>query len=1266
MVLGVLVLLSAGCERLQSAIAPATWQAHVVSVPARGEVERERLIPGVVAPGERVEAVYGSTQHLTLPGGQKLVLAAGAAVELGKRETPTVEVLDGGVWVDATDAALTVSLGEKRALELEGRVKIARNKDIVELTLREGQATVRTSEEERALARALPLRIEADGSLVELPPLHLDHIFAGQERERPLGSQVRRLGELRTVHAGEVLEEPPIKHLTMEVRAGIHGPVAYTEVEETFANRGRVALDATYTFALPPGAVLTRMAMKVGADNAWREARIETREEAKRTWAAARALGLQQAQLDQGTTSRGELRLGSVPSDAQVSVRIGFYHRLEPSAGGFRYAYPMGIAQDPIDEVGFSLKFYDVPAEAVQVSGYEAELKASAEPGEPAYAHVTMAREDFWSEGDFVVEVQHAERSEALSAQIFVEPRQPDDDAYMLLRVRPPLPLSVANDPDDVLLVFDSSYRSGEALLDVQRRLARAMLDEMEAPRRVAALSCAETCEVLGEGWTTAADAALRDALDALEQGGAQNTLETLRAVLAVARARAGEDRATPPMSVVYITDAHTSVGPLEVATIVDEVAPDFSALGVRLHVVDPGGAANRDAQRLLARTLGRGEPVVLDPTRGPTANAWRVLERMISESLRDIEVEVSSPAEMIPFPAAPSLRAGEELLLYGRLPLKALQEDVPLEVRVSGQRRGEPWEWTSQLRPASWQKSDALHLPALWASEEIARLSALRPDDPERSDALTIELSKHHSVLSPLTTWVVLESEIETQARRREQEAENKGGYVELVRSRPVPTIRRPSPPVKPRTHSLDVFPVEDVRADTSPSDRGSWLKIRRDDLHPALRDLFVEGDYPPGISMCGDGAAQVERSSPCGMRGGSGSEPKQASAEPQQAAPAPVPHKTVQARRARNAPKSRARPRPASSVMRGSSAEESLTSGDDDLVVVDRDASHTRRRPTPRRPAPVHRPPEPTPEVTLHLDRQLRAGGEPREHRSRRSRTPGDLARDITRDRSRRDLRRRLINVHLPYKGGRARSELEDWLEYDRLDPDALLFYSHYLTWIGEDERARTVLSGVIDSASENAELQELLARGLLYSEQPARACAHLQSLRSLRERAGEYARSRGEAIPDPGVAHCPLISDLSALGVDSPPPEVLLDAYMPPSPAEHTLTETQVRITLRAPSANAPAPQLLLVFRDQYEIGRASYPLQVVTLERSTDEEGHAVVDAVVEVKRGNKVLLYARAPEGTRARVRTDDGVSEQVILTEALNGLAYVMTARRSW
>ncbi|RVU41543.1 hypothetical protein EA187_17950 [Lujinxingia sediminis] len=1241
-ILGLGAMLSAtGCEQVRDLIeGPATWQAHVVSVPARGEVERERLIPAVVAPGERVEAVYGSTQHLTLPGGQKLVLSAGAAVVLGTRKTPTAEVLDGGVWVDALDAPLEVSLGEGRALTLAGRVKIARNHDISELTLREGQATVRTAKEERALTRALPLRIEADGSLVELPPLHLDHIFAGQEREEPLGSQVRRLGNLRTLHAGKVLEQPPVEHLKMEVRAGIHGPVAYTEVEETFANRGRAALDATYTFALPPGAVLTRMAMKVGADNAWREARMETREEAKRTWAAARALGLQQAQLDQGTTSRGELRLGSVPPDAQASVRIGFYHRLEPSAGGYRYAYPMGIAQDPIEEVGFSLKLYDVPADAVQVSGYEAALNPSARPGGPEYAHVTMMREDFWSEGDFVVEVQHAERSEAISGRVFVEPRQPDEDAYMLLRVRPPLPLSVAHDPDDVLLVFDASYRSEATLLTAQQRLGRALLTEMEAPRRVAALSCAEACEVLGEGWTTAADASLREALKEMKQGGAQNTLETLRAILEVARARSGEGRATPPMSVVYITDAHTSVGPLEVATIVDELAPTFKELGVHLHVVDPGGAVNRDAQRLLARSLGGGEPVVLDPSRGPTANAWRVLERLLAESLRDIEVHVSAPAEVIPFPAPPSLRAGEELVLYGRLPLKALQNDVPLEVRVSGQRRGEPWEWTSQLRPARWQHSAALHLPALWASEEIARLSAMRPDDPERSDALTIALSKYHSVLSPLTTWVVLESEIETQARRREQPRAVEP--IEFVRgdSGQFPGFR-PPPPTPSGTLTLDVFPSR--QAPSTSTSRANMA---------ASGNIAMSGGTPADL----------------GMRGGSRAEPKQANAEPQQAAPGPP--NTVKARRAHDTPRRERSARPARTIMRGGALEEPATGDNEGVDFIPLYGS----QPTSRRPTsspPVHRPPEPTSptsptsEVTLHMDRKLRAGGAPRGRRSALSRTAGELARDITRDRSRRDLRRRLVDDHIRYTGGRARIELGDWLEYDRLDPDALLFYSHYLTWTGEDERARTVLSGVVDSAPQSVDVQELLARGRLFSGQPARACAHLQSVRSLRARAGEGARSRTRITPEPGVADCPRISDLGALGVAPPAAEVSLDAFAPPSPAEHTLSETQARVILSAPVSSAGEPELLVVSPDRFEISRASYPMRIVAMERSTNAEGQAVLDAIVELRRSTTLLVYARAPEGTRAQVLTADGTSEQVIFPEVLNGLAYVITARRS-
>src|SRR5690554_1087072 len=257
------LLATTGCEQARELLAGSPeWQAHMVSAASgRGGPQSPRQ---PLEPGERVEATHGTRKTLALSGGTELHLEPGAVVALGRGASPSARVERGRVSVNASDAPFTLELVGRAALQIQGRAHVVRHGELAEVTLQGGQGTLRVgtlfgASSERELLRAYPVSVQADGTLVELPALGLEDVFDRGSEEAPLFESRARVGELQVEGIDGLSYKRRLsserQRLTISVK--FQGPVAHTDIEEVYTNPHDAAIDATYAFALPPGAQLT-------------------------------------------------------------------------------------------------------------------------------------------------------------------------------------------------------------------------------------------------------------------------------------------------------------------------------------------------------------------------------------------------------------------------------------------------------------------------------------------------------------------------------------------------------------------------------------------------------------------------------------------------------------------------------------------------------------------------------------------------------------------------------------------------------------------------------------------------------------------------------------------------------------------------------------------------------------------------------------------------------------------------------------------------
>lgn len=645
-----------------------------------------------------------------------------------------------------------------------------------------------------------------------------------------------------------------LRLVSLDARAVIDGPLAFTELQLRFANPLDRTIEGRFSITLPEGAAISRLAMRL--DTGWQEAEVVELQAARRAYEDFLHRRQDPALLEKAAGNEFNARIFPIPARGTKDIIISYSQNLAHSGAAYR------------------LPLRGLPAiDSLRVSALVGQRKGNA----LAYQPVGMQQSAYKPDRDFEVAAP-AEVAGLRHGQI------------VAARVRPSV-RTADQRIDRLVVLFDTSASRAPGFAGSVAQLGQVVAALAKAHGDVALTVAAfdQVITPIYEGTAAGFGKAELDTVLARRPLGASD----LHAALTWAGQRGGR--------IVLFTDAIATVGPSEG----DALRASVHALREkvqRLDVILAGGIKDRALAERMARGTLPHDGVVLDAEQ-PVAELAR---RLGQSTVSNVEVAIAG-AEWVWPRTLDGVQPGDEVLVFAELGAKnALAPGKPLAVTLTGPV-GENGAQTLSV-PLAEVARPLIERAAAQATIEM--LTAQRdtldtaPDAASKREQLRkqiIDVSTRHRVLSDYTALLVLETEADYVRYGIDRKAladiltVGARGLALVQRGAPVLLMATGEPASKPK--GTDKNDARDNRLardeDTgAPSDEADGEAEKKAELAQPEAEESAEGG--PGGVVGGVEAPAAASSGEGSMgRGGGGraERRRQASAAAPAAEPAPPP---------------------------------------------------------------------------------------------------------------------------------------------------------------------------------------------------------------------------------------------------------------------------------------------------------------------------------------------------------------------------------------
>ena len=634
-------------------------------------------------------------------------------------------------------------------------------------------------------------------------------------------------GTMRTAE-GQVL---PLEGTRVQVR--VVGPVAEVEVRQLFRNPTDRALEAVYLFPLPHEASVYRMEFRI-RDRVVR-AVVKEKEEARRTYEAARSQGRAATLLEQERPNLFTLSVANLPPGEVVEVTLGYHERVAYDEGAWRLVFPMVAAEryhegPPRPEEAVARVRPPRPRVEDRQADIELEVRLEAgrpiePPASPTHRLQVQGSGSTWNlhlhpsdrlpNRDFVL-TWKAERP-GVRPELWFH-REPGRPGTFMLVLTPPAPASPKTptpkgpgctncgapleDPEAIREVagLGPAWRCGYCGAVVPTHLPAArkplprdlvvLVDRSASMRASTAGSTRAAVETLLEALAPE-DAVQLMAFDHEVEAAGLDWLPAGEAALARARAylqglrpRGGTEleRALEKAMELPLREGRTRIVVLLSDAAVGNEGrllrrvPEILGGRARLYVLGLGAAPNRHLVAALARA-GGGASDVLVPGEDPQEILPRFARRVREAGpvLKDLALlwDEAVPMDVYPSPV-PDLFSGQPVHLVGRF-----TGEGPSRMVLTGTTAaGAPFrQEIDAILPERAEGPPGLE--RLWARLRIESLMERLARRPEQASDVRLEvlgLALKHKLVSAYTSLVAEDSEVTATPGREPERVEVQG----------------------------------------------------------------------------------------------------------------------------------------------------------------------------------------------------------------------------------------------------------------------------------------------------------------------------------------------------------------------------------------------------------------------------------------------------------------------------------------------------------
>ncbi len=559
------------------------------------------------------------------------------------------------------------------------------------------------------------------------------------------GRNLTPMGRLFSEVDGHKVELALVRHSVMvEIRDGL----ALTTIDSTYANNSTDELEAIFEFPLPQDAAIADFGVWEGDRLVLAD--IAEKSLARRAYQTLMAEKKSPALLEVVAGNLFRTRVYPIYASSQKKVRIAYTQLLPRTASTIRYSYPLvsdATASVPLEELLLrvvvssqrrllSARSLDHPV-AVELSDHALRVEYSAKKVTPS------------SDFDLLIETEVVE-GEPLEWTGHVR----GNDGYFVASKSLKAQESAGVVSGDVLLWLDSSASMGGASRKKQRDIALGLLHALPAKARFRLAMCDAGCIWMSEAPTLADDAGRKLAAQYIDKAtylGWTDLGESFSQVLKAA---------TPETHIVYLGDGMESRTVHDSAAVIADLARISEGMKAKLSTFSVSSAADALVlQSMASHGKGRHYDGLATATEAVASfidgASWpsRPLE------LRGIGVSLGAVSATIVQPSG-----GDAIYLWtGRFEPVAMEEGARVQALDEAGNVVAEVALPAKGALGEGAQEDASMLMRFWARRYIDTLLTGAPS--EATVAEVIGLSEEYGVLSPYTSFIVVDSD---QERKR------------------------------------------------------------------------------------------------------------------------------------------------------------------------------------------------------------------------------------------------------------------------------------------------------------------------------------------------------------------------------------------------------------------------------------------------------------------------------------------------------------------
>ncbi len=572
-------------------------------------------------------------------------------------------------------------------------------------------------------------------------------------------------GSLQAVDgSGQAKGECPLKHTS--VKAEVSGSLSRVTVTQDFENPFNEKIEAFYTFPLPQSAAVDDLTMLIGDRTV--KGTIMRREDAQKTYAAAKQLGKIAVLLDQNRPNLFTQAVANILPGQQIRIIISYVETLKYEDGSYEWSFPMVVGprytpastdqanSAPVPPVEYSTRpGHDISIELAIDAGVPIEsLKSEThetetERPDPTRAIVRLKDHNTLPNKDFVLTYQVG--GPAINDAVLAH--RSEKGGFFTLILQPPQRVTAEDVmPKELVFVLDTSGSMSGFPIEKAKETMQLALDNLYPHDTFNLITFAGDTRILFSDPVLATPENLKKAKKFLsEQEGIGGT-EMMKAIKA---ALEPSDSQHHLRIVCFMTDGQVGND----AEIIAEVRKYKNA---RVFAMGFGSAPNRYLLDKISE-YGRGEVEYVLGTGDTSAVARRFQERVRSPLLTDISIDWGTlPITEVYPKRIPDLFSAKPLILSGRY-LGGAKGTIVLKGKMAGQ------DFMREI-PVELPETENGHdvLAALWARSKVEDLmvpgieSALDSTTTEAREAV-IELGLKFKLMTQFTSFVAVDEVIFT-----------------------------------------------------------------------------------------------------------------------------------------------------------------------------------------------------------------------------------------------------------------------------------------------------------------------------------------------------------------------------------------------------------------------------------------------------------------------------------------------------------------------